>query len=80
LISIDTCRADHLGCYGDPRGLTPNLDALAREGVRFASAITPFPMTLPAHCSMLNRMSSVISGAAENLDAGAGQILRCAQH
>ena len=53
LISIDTCRADHLSCYGYTRLATPHVDALARDGVRFTSVITPFPMTLPAHCSML---------------------------
>ena len=53
LISIDTCRADSLGCYGNSPQATPNVDALARDGVLFKSVITPFPMTLPAHCSML---------------------------
>jgi arylsulfatase A-like enzyme len=41
------------GAYGSGRGLTPNLDRLAAEGVRFAHAYTPVPMTLPAHASIL---------------------------
>ena len=41
LISIDTLRADHLGAYGFPRPTTPNIDALAREGVLFKSVHTP---------------------------------------
>ncbi len=53
LISIDTCRADHLSCYGFERPTTPNIDALAAEGVLFRNAITPVPLTLPAHSSML---------------------------
>jgi arylsulfatase A-like enzyme len=53
LISIDTCRADHLGCYGYSRNTTPNIDALAREGNLFNHVISPVPMTLPAHSSML---------------------------
>ena len=53
LISIDTCRADHLGCYGYPLDTTPNIDAIAGEGVVFEHAISPLPYTLPAHCTML---------------------------
>jgi arylsulfatase A-like enzyme/Tfp pilus assembly protein PilF len=53
LISIDTCRADHLGCYGYPLDTTPNIDAIAREGIVFEHAISPLPYTLPAHCTML---------------------------
>ncbi len=53
LISMDTCRADYLSCYGFPQKTTPNLDALAGEGFLFRHVITPVPTTLPAHCSML---------------------------
>ncbi len=53
LVSIDTCRADRLSCYGYKRGTTPNIDALAREGALFKTALTPVPITTPAHCSML---------------------------
>jgi arylsulfatase A-like enzyme/Tfp pilus assembly protein PilF len=53
LITIDTVRADHLGCYGYMSIETPHLDALAAAGVRFANAYTPVPITLPAHTVML---------------------------
>jgi arylsulfatase A-like enzyme/Flp pilus assembly protein TadD len=53
LITIDTVRADHLGCYGYKLIETPNLDALAAAGVRFTNAYTPVPITLPAHSVML---------------------------
>lgn len=53
LISIDTCRADFISCYGYGMKTTPNIDALADEGVLFENAISPIPFTLPAHCSML---------------------------
>ncbi len=53
LISIDTCRADFLGCYGYSMDTTPNIDALAKQGMLFENAISPIPFTLPAHCSML---------------------------
>lgn len=52
LISIDTTRADRIGCYGGP-AKTPVLDKLAREGVRFTDAMTPSPTTLPAHASLM---------------------------
>jgi membrane-anchored protein YejM (alkaline phosphatase superfamily) len=41
IITIDTLRADHLGCYGYKRIRTPNIDALASSGVRFERAYTP---------------------------------------
>src|SRR5713101_8442845 len=53
LITIDTVRADHVGCYGYQLIETPNLDALAAGGVRFANAYTPVPITLPAHSVIL---------------------------
>jgi arylsulfatase A-like enzyme/Flp pilus assembly protein TadD len=53
LITIDTVRADHLGCYGYKLIETPHLDALAASGVRFLNAFTPVPITLPAHSVML---------------------------
>ena len=53
LISIDTCRADFLGCYNPERSdVTPNLDALAKQATLFRDATSPVPITLPSHCSM----------------------------
>jgi arylsulfatase A-like enzyme/Tfp pilus assembly protein PilF len=53
LISIDTCRADHVSCYGRFRNTTPNIDAVAAAGILFENVIAPVPMTLPSHSSML---------------------------
>ncbi len=53
LVSIDTCRADHLSCYGFNRPTTPNIDALAAQSVLFRNAVSPVPLTLPSHSSML---------------------------
>ena len=39
VVTFDTVRTDAIGCYGDPRARTPNIDALAQQGVRFARAI-----------------------------------------
>lgn len=49
---IDTLRADQLSCYGCPDNTTPNLDAFARENVRFQHAYAPSPMTAPSHASL----------------------------
>jgi arylsulfatase A-like enzyme/Tfp pilus assembly protein PilF len=54
ILTLDTTRADHLGCYGGNRAATPHLDALARGGVRFEQALSPAPLTLPAHASLLS--------------------------
>ena len=53
LITIDTLRADHVGCYGDPDIQTPALDSLANDGIRFANAFTPSPITNTSHASIL---------------------------
>lgn len=53
LIILDTLRADKLGCYGCPHGVTPALDALAAEGARFERVISQAPWTRPSCGSML---------------------------
>jgi arylsulfatase A-like enzyme len=53
LISVDTLRPDHLGCYGHARDTSPALDALAARGVRFEDATAAAPWTLPSHATML---------------------------
>jgi arylsulfatase A-like enzyme len=53
LITLDTTRADALGCYGAPPEVTPNLDRLAREGLVYDAAVTTCPITLPSHASMM---------------------------
>jgi len=68
LISIDTCRADHLGCYGYPLETTPNIDAIAGEGIVFEHALSPLPYTLPAHCTMLTGTIPPYHGVFDNSD------------
>jgi len=53
LITVDTLRADAVSAWGRESGTTPHLDALAAAGVRFASATTVTPLTLPAHAALL---------------------------
>ncbi len=52
LISIDTLRADHLGCYGYHRNTSPNIDQLAKEGILFENAFSQSYFTLPSHMSI----------------------------
>ncbi|UCC22580.1 MAG: sulfatase [Planctomycetota bacterium] len=53
LISIDTLRWDHLGCYGYERNTTPNIDEFAKESLFFEDAYSPWPVTVPALNSMM---------------------------
>ncbi|MCU0304480.1 MAG: sulfatase-like hydrolase/transferase [Thermoanaerobaculales bacterium] len=53
LVTLDTTRADALGCYGAPPGSTPNLDRLAAEGALFRRATACTPLTLPSHSTIL---------------------------
>ncbi|MGB9491966.1 MAG: sulfatase-like hydrolase/transferase [Terriglobales bacterium] len=53
LITIDTTRADRMGFLGSERGLTPNLDSLARQSVVFTRAYSQVPLTAPSHATIL---------------------------
>src|SRR5215469_14456089 len=53
LITLDTTRADRMGFLGSDRGLTPNLDALAKQGVVFTRAYSHVPLTSPSHATIL---------------------------
>jgi arylsulfatase A-like enzyme/Flp pilus assembly protein TadD len=62
LITIDTLRADHVGCYGYKQIKTPNIDGLAADGARFDRAFAVVPVTLPSHSSMLTGTYPMLSG------------------
>src|ERR1039458_6194701 len=62
LITIDTLRADHVGCYGYKQIKTPNIDGLAADGTRFARAFAVVPVTLPSHTTMLTGTYPMLSG------------------
>ncbi|MBI5376474.1 MAG: sulfatase [Candidatus Schekmanbacteria bacterium] len=53
LITVDSLRADHLGCYGYNKNTSPNIDRLADSGVLFSRSISQAPWTLPSYMSML---------------------------
>ena len=68
LISIDTLRADHLGCYGYSRDTSPNIDALAREGVLFRRCYAQSSWTLPSHITMLSSLYPSVHRVTGNQD------------
>src|ERR1700686_1522488 len=65
LITIDTLRADHVGCYGAQMVKTPTLDALAHDGVVFERAISQVPLTWPAHAVILTGTSPFQNGVQD---------------
>lgn len=71
LVSIDTLRADRLGCYGAGAAETPAIDGLARDGVRFDKAYSPLPLTLPAHWTLHTGLQPWRHGVVDN-----GMVLR----
>lgn len=66
LVTLDTTRADRLGCYGHPLASTPHLDRFAQEAARFEHAITTVPLTLPAHASILTGQNPPVHGIRNN--------------
>jgi arylsulfatase A-like enzyme len=52
IITVDTLRADRVGCYGYAGGLTPNVDALAKDAIVFERAVAQVPLTLPSHTAI----------------------------
>lgn len=66
LITLDTTRADHIGCYGNSGVKTPVIDALAHRGILFASAFTASPSTLPGHSSIHTGLYPYNHGARAN--------------
>ena len=67
LITIDTLRPDHLGCYGYKQILTPNIDKLAEEGVRFKTVVSQVPLTLPSHCTIMTGTYPAYHGVRDNV-------------
>lgn len=66
LVSIDSLRPDHLGCYGHPRPTSPEIDRLAAEGVRFESAVSTSSWTLPAHAALFTGLYDSSHGLFDN--------------
>ncbi len=56
LITIDTLRADHLGCYGYPRNTSPFIDSLAEKSILFTKAFSNSATTSPSHASLFTSL------------------------
>jgi arylsulfatase A-like enzyme len=66
LITVDTLRPDHLGCYGYPRATSPAIDALAAGGVTYTAALAPRGQTWPTLASILTGLYPVTHGVRKN--------------
>ena len=63
LVTLDTTRADHLGCYGYARPTSPALDAIANDGLVYTRAVAPGTWTLPSHASLFTGKVPTSHGA-----------------
>ena len=59
LISLDTLRADHLGCYGYDRETSPSIDLLAKDSALFLNTFATSPWTLPSHVSLMTSLNCI---------------------
>ncbi len=66
LVSIDTLRADHLGCYGHDGIRTPNIDRFALRSLRFDRCFSAVPITLPSHTTMMTGMYPLRHSVRDN--------------
>ncbi len=76
LITIDTLRADHVGCYGAQTVKTPTLDGLAHDGVVFERAIAQVPLTWPSHAVILTGTYPFQNGVQDFTGQPLGQQFR----
>ncbi|HOZ46043.1 MAG TPA: sulfatase [Candidatus Hydrogenedentes bacterium] len=65
-LSVDTLRADHLGCYGYDKPTSPNIDRLADESLVFEDCVCEVPLTAPSFGSMLTSLYPRMTGTTRN--------------
>ena len=68
LITLDTTRADHLGCYGYVRPPSPNIDHFAAESLVYEKAIASATWTLPSHASLFTGKFTASHGVCKAID------------
>lgn len=66
ILTLDTTRADRLGCYGYTNAMTPCLDHLAAEGVLFEHAQSVMPLTMPTHATIFTGLLPIQHGVRLN--------------
>ncbi len=66
LVTVDTLRADRLGCYGNDEVRTPNVDRLAAEGALFEQCAATTHVTVPSHLSILTSLPPLVHGVLTN--------------
>ena len=66
LVTVDTLRADHLGCYGYTSAAPPPIDGLAARGVRFVTVMSQAPLTGPSHATILTGLTPLGHGFRNN--------------
>ena len=70
LVSLDTLRADALGCYGAARPTSPTIDArVAAEGTLFTAAFAPYPQTAGSHMTLLTSLEPCVHDVVGPLSA-----------
>ena len=70
LVVIDTLRADALSCYGNPRPLSPHLDALAADAALFEEAVSQAPTTAPSHATLFTGLQPWAHRVSNFLERG----------
>ncbi len=79
-VVLDTHRWDRLGCYGYPRGTSPNLDAFAEHVTLFENGIAPAQWTIPSHASMFSGEPPSVHGALQSDDVLHPRFKTLAEH
>lgn len=79
LVTIDTCRADRIGCYGNGRACTPCIDRLAAEGIQFSECFVQVPTTLSSHATLLTSLYPRTHGIPRNGFTLDGEVRTIAQ-
>jgi len=77
LFDIDCLRPDHLGCYGYARPTSPNIDAIAKDGVRFDHCYCASSPCLPSRTAWSSGRFGIRNGVTSNVGAGADYYMRC---
>jgi len=70
-LDIDTLRSDHLGCYGYHRATTPDIDAVAAGGVRFANVYASDVPCLPSRAALMSGAFGIRNGVVNHGGTGA---------